>query len=285
MKSDDHQIFNRLRRYTTMFKMFVFAILLVIALSFSLNLVYPQVNDVKNGQIIDLGSIGPGETVLVQMDPIVTTGGIYGSGGTYDYAVATDLPTGWAKADSKLYQNPLQVTLTAAQDAPPGNYTAKITAVNERNGEQLGNVTFIVKIRVTWDVMNFDVNPTNITAGPGQPATFTITITNKGSTSDVFHVSLLGPRKWQFTKDVFVPAQTTREFHYEIAGTEDGTYQSTLNIVSLASKNIAAQKNVTLTVKSDLLGDYKATNHGTIVFPIFESVAYSFAGLLSNLFG
>ncbi len=268
-----------------MYKQVLFALILVAAVSFSLNLLYPQVNDIRTGQIVDLGSIGPGETVLIQIDPIVTSGGIYGTGGQYDYAIASDLSPGWTAANSKLYQSQLQVTVTAPPDAPPGDYSAKITVVDERNGEQLGNVTFIAKVRITWDVMDFDVSPNSIKAGPGQPATFTIKITNKGSTSDVFHVSLIGPRKWQFTKDVFVPAQSTKEFHYEIAGTEDGTYPSTLNVVSLASKHIAAQKNVTLTVKSDLLGDFKATNHGTIVFPIFESVAYSFAGLISNLFG
>ena len=268
-----------------MYKKLLLTLILVSALCFSLDLIYPKVDNIKTGQVIDLGAIGPGETVLVQIDPIVKTGGIYGEGGQYDYAVAGSLPPGWTASDSKLYQNQLHVTLTAPPDAPPGDYTAKITVVDERNGEHLGNVTFIAKIKITWDVMDFDVNPKEVTAGPGQPATFTIKITNKGSTSDVFHVSLNGPKKWQFTKDVFVPAETTKEFHYEIAGTEDGTYPSTLNIVSLASKNIAAQKNVTLTVKSDLWGDFKATNHGIIVFPIFESVAYSFAGLISNLFG
>ncbi|MBI5228284.1 hypothetical protein HY988_06855 [Candidatus Micrarchaeota archaeon] len=268
-----------------MHKKLILALILVSALSFSLDLIYPKTADIRTGQIIDLGSIGPGQTVLVQIDPIVKTGGIYGEGGQYDYAIASELPNGWTAADSKLYQNQLHVTITAPPDAPPGNYTAKITVVDERNGEHLGNVTFIAKVKITWDVMDFDVTPKQVTAGPGQPASLGIKIVNKGSTSDVFRVSLVGPRKWQFTKEVFVPAETTKEFHYEIAGTEDGTYPSTLKIVSLASKNIAAEKNVTLTVKSDLWGDFKATNHGTLVFPIFESVAYSFAGLISNLFG
>jgi len=71
---------------------------------------------------------------------------------------------------------------------------------------------------------------------------------------------------------------------YEIAANEEETIQPTISLVSHASRLIHDEKNVTVVVRSDLIGDYKATNSGVPVFPIFETLTYSLAGLLSNLF-
>ncbi len=259
--------------------------LLLLSLSFSITVTAPYKTEVKDGDMIDLGTIGPGQTVSIEVDPIVTTGGIHGIGGTYDMAVAEDLPKGWTSKESKLYQNPLQVTITADPDAPPGNNTAKIIVIDEADGEKLGNVTFYAKVTITYDVMDFDVSPSSLEVGPGQPARFEITVNNKASTSDVFEVSALGPKRWEFRKPVFVPAESSKTIHYEIVGEEEETYKATISIVSLASKNIADEKNVTLHIKPSLLGDYTATNNGVIVFPIFQAPIYALAGLLSNLLG
>jgi hypothetical protein len=260
------------------------AFIFLISLSFSILVVSPVQQDVKTGDVIDLGRIGPGQTVSIQVNPIVTEGGIHGIGGQYDYAIAEDLPRGWISKQSKLYQNPLHITITADPEAKPGNYSAKIRVVDEYNGEQLGNVTFEAQVEITYDVMDFNVTPAYLEVGPGQPARFTISIANKGSTSDVFQVSALGPKRWEFKKPVFVPAMTTKTIHYEIVGKEEETYRATVSVVSLASDNIAGEKNVTLFIKPSLIGDYKATNNGVIVFPIFQAPIYALAGLISNLF-
>ena len=185
---------------------------------------------------------------------------------------------------SKLYQDPLMVTISADPDAPEGNYSVRVSVIDENNGEELGNVTFIAKVRITYDVMDFDVSPDYRTVGPGQPARFRITITNKASTADAFNVSAMGVRRWEFVKPVYVPAQTTRTMYYEIVGDEEETYRTTIDVVSLASTKINASENVTLFIRSGLIGDYKATNSGALVFPIFQAPVYAFAGLLSNLF-
>lgn len=253
-------------------------------MSFPINLVSPAIRGLENNDVIDLGTIGPGQTVSLLIDPKVTTGGIHGEGGLYDEAAVGELPRGWTGEGSKLYQNPLMVTITADPDAPEGNYTARIIVIDENNGEELGNVTFNAKVRITWDVMDFDVSPNYRSVGPGQPARFAITITNKGSTSDVFQVSAMGAKQWEFTKPIFVPAQSKKTFNYEIVAAEEETYRTTISAVSLASANIAESENVTLFVRSDLLGDYKAANNGAVVFPIFEAPIYALAGLLSNFF-
>jgi len=263
----------------------LFLILSISSLSFSINVVSPKTADVKAGDIIDLGTIGPGQTVSILIDRKATEGGLYGKGGLYDLAIAEELPRGWTSVESKLYSDPLQVTITADPDAPEGNYTAAVTVIDENNGEKLGNITFMVKVRITYDIMDVDVFPTYRGVGPGQPARFTIKITNKGSTGDVFQVSTTGMQRWDFTKQFYVPAQSTKTYYYEIVGNEEENYQAVINIQSVASRNIAAERNVTLSIRSDLIGDLKATNNGVVVFPLFEAPIYAIAGLLSNLFG
>ncbi|MFN7991127.1 MAG: hypothetical protein U0R44_03125 [Candidatus Micrarchaeia archaeon] len=266
-----------------MLKRTILAAILLVTLSSAINLVSPGVS-IKNGDVIDLGTIGPGQTVSILIDPKVSSGGIHGIGGRYDQAVAEDLPRGWASSESKLYQDPLQLTITADPDSPEGNYTVRVKVIDENDGEKLGNITFDVKVRITYDVMDFDVSPKYLNVGPGQPARFAITITNKGSTSDVFSVSADGPKRWMFRKPVFVPAQSSKTIYYEIVATEEETYKATVRVVSLASRNIGDEQNVTLFVGSDVFGDYRSTNNGVLVFPIFEAPIYSLAGLISNLF-
>jgi hypothetical protein len=260
------------------------AALLLVSLSFSINLIAPQAGNVKNGDMIDIGTIGPGQTISILIDPQVVSGGIHGQGGLYDMALVEDLPRGWVGKESKQYQKPLQVTITADPNAAEGNYTARIKVVDEFNGEQLGNVSFTIKLRITYDVMGFDVTPSRITVGPGQPARFAIMIANKGATGDVFDVSATGAKRWEFRKTVFVPAESSKTIYYEIVGDEEQTYTTPIRVLSLASPKISGEKNVTMAIKSDLIGDYKATNNGVVVFPVFEGLVYSLAGLISNLF-
>jgi len=267
-----------------MFSKPILLVLLLAAASFSISVLAPQAVEVQNGDTLNLGTIGPGQTVSIVIDRKVTTGGIHGIGGLYDQAQVYDLPKGWGASDSKLYEDPLQVTISAAPDATEGQYSAKVKIIDENNGEGLGEIVLNIKLNVTYDVMNFDVSPPDIKVGPGQPARFAITITNKGSTSDVFQVSSTGAKRWEFTKPVFVPAQSSKTIYYEIVPLEEATYKASINVVSLASKKIADQKNVTLTVHSTLLGDYKAMNNGAIIFPIYETITYAFAGFISNFY-
>lgn len=262
----------------------LFLSLLVLTLSIcAVDIKSPIQQSVSGGEIIDVGKIGPGQTLAVQIEPLATTGGILGKGGNYDKAVFTNIPAKWKSEESKLYQNPLQVTITADENATPGVYYANITVIDEQGGEGLGNVTFSIKITITWDVMNFKVSPASKFAGPGQPAQYQITIINYGVASDVFQISAEGIKKWEFTKSVFLPPKSSRTIIYEISSEEEEVYNAKLSAVSLSSKNINAEQNVTLVVKSDLWGDMKATNHGAILFPIVETPVYALTGLLAGV--
>jgi len=266
----------------------IFLIMLMfsaIAVAVPVKMVMPFERTLDNGNEVFLGTIGPGQTMEIRIEPMVTAGGIYGNGGQYDIAEAADLPAGWSSTPSALYGKPLQVKITADKDAPEGEYKSTINVVDEKNGEQLGNVTFFAKINVTWDVLGMDVTPPQATTGPEQPTEFMITITNKGSASDTYTVSATGVKRWEFVKSIYVPARSSRTIFYEITGYEEETYTPTIGVVSVSSQNIHAEKNVSITVRSDLLGDFKATNHGVLLFPVFEAPIYALAGIIAAVLG
>lgn len=248
-------------------------------------LITPVSQELQGGEVIDLGSIGPGQTVTLEINPSVQTGGIHGIGGKYDLAWAEELPEGWKGKQSKLYGNPLQVAISAASNANEGDYTAKVIVGDEEDAEQLGNLSFNVKIHITWDVMDSSVTPKSVVTGPGQPARYYITITNKGSTGDVFEIRSKGIERWRFAKQTYVPAQSSKTIFYEIVEEEEEFYEPIIEVVSSSSDIIKEEHKVEFQVSSDLLADYKATNNGILLFPIFESAIYSFAGLIANLIG
>ena len=261
------------------------AVLLILFLSssFAINLIFPSAKEIHNGDTIDLGVIGPGQTVFLRLDPKITEGGKYGTGGEYDQATPLHLPESWNGKPSNLYGNPLQVEITAPPHAQEGEYTADVF-VEDTNNDELPALSFKVKIHVTWDVMDVDVSPSYISVGPGHPAQYQITIRNKGTASDVFEVKSSGLKRWQFKRYVYVPAQSAKIISYELVESEEETYNPTITVVSTASDIIKEERQVGFQVSSDLTSDFKATNHGVIIFPIFENIVYSFMGLVSNLF-
>ena len=261
---------------------FLSAIFLMSGLVQALTVIEPVKTEVKTGDTIDLGEIGPGQTISVRIEPHVSVGGKFGDGGDYDLAIPINLPNGWEGNQSLLYQRPvLQATITAAKDSSEGFYISNKT-VQDTNGDQLSDVKFQIKIKITWKVLETDITPKISSVGPGQLARYEIAITNKGTASDVFAVSSTGLKRWQFKKYVYVPAKSTKKIVYELVENEEEFYKPIITVVSTASSIIKDQKEVGFQVVTNLKSDYKATNHGVIIMPIFESIVYSFMGFLSN---
>lgn len=261
----------------------IILLLLFLSLSFAIQVIEPTRQNVENGGTVNLGEIGPGQTVSLQIIPKVTTGGKYNSGGEYDLAIPHDLPPQWEGKTSKLYENPAQVLIKAPRDAQEGVYNAIVT-LEDTNDDQLQNISFTVKVRINHDIMDVSVTPEHVSVGPEQPAQYQITITNKGTASDVFEVKSSGLKRWQYKRFVYVPPKTSKTINYELAESEEESYNPVITVESTVSNIIREEHQVGFQVNSDLASDYKATNHGVIIFPIFESIVYSFMGLISNFF-
>ncbi|MBD3389380.1 hypothetical protein GF415_00280, partial [Candidatus Micrarchaeota archaeon] len=152
---------------------------LIGSLVFPIQMVEPLLTEVSPDETIELGTMGPGQTVELQLHPKVYEGGVHGIGGNFDRAYATDLPAGWASKPSKLYGDPLQVTITADPYTEEGIYTIPIIVEDEGNGEELGLVRFYVRVKISEEVMDFSVSPLRKSAGIGQPARFDVTVNNR----------------------------------------------------------------------------------------------------------
>ncbi|MCX8194739.1 MAG: hypothetical protein N3G22_01365, partial [Candidatus Micrarchaeota archaeon] len=146
-----------------------------------------------------------------------------------------------------------------------------------------GNVTFKVKVKVTTDVMDMGVEPSFLSVGAGQPARYTITVVNKGIGADTFTVGSRGVRNWLFQRSLYIPAGTSKSISYEVVGEEESEYSLKLWARSSSSEQIYAEREVSLRVRTDLFSDYRAVNHGVLLFPITQAPLYFVVGLLSNL--
>ncbi|VVC01418.1 Uncharacterised protein [uncultured archaeon] len=261
------------------------ALLLAVPFSFGLGVISPVSAQIGQGSQITVGDVGPGQTFAVVVEPEVAYGGKFNLGGAYDQMYASSLPYGWASTPSKIYADTLQVDITVPKDAEDGQYAADLTLWDEAGEQGLGeNVTFTVNVKVTRDVMDMKVEPPFITVGAGQPARYTITIVNKGVAPDTFTVGSKGVRNWVFQRSVYIPSGTSKTLNYEVVGEDESDYSLKLWARSSSSDKIYAERDATLRVNTDLFSDYRAVNHGVLLFPITEAPAYFFAGLLSNLF-
>ncbi len=257
--------------------------LLFISLSFSLSLVGPFNMNIEQNSTIDIGEVGPGQTFYISVDPEVKTGGINGIGGRYDVLTA-EVPSNFKVFDSQLYQNPMQIEITTDPHANQTRYTIRVIAIDEGNGEGLGNFSFFVTFKIKNDLVSLEIPEPEKTIGVKQFAPYTIKITNKGRANDVFVVSITGIKGQELEKKIYIPAYQTKEIHYEISGQEEETYVAKVCVRSISSPKIHQCSNIKAIVKTDPFTDMLAINNGVLLSPIILQQFYSLFGFVSNLF-
>jgi hypothetical protein len=267
-----------------MLVLLVLALFAVPAWASQLSVLRPVYVAANDGDEISLGAVGPGQTVSVEADAIVTSGGKFGLGGRWDRLDIVQVPDGWSADNSLLYEQPLKARIKVAKDAPDGEYVVLARAVDLEGGENLGEVNLRLKVNVSRDVLGMKVAPARMETGATQPASYTVTVENNGVASDAFEISASGLPAWNFKKTVFVPYGQSRTVQYEVASSEEGEYDVSINVKSVSSDSLSGSQKVHLSVSTSLWSDYKATNNGLLLFPIFEQAAYSVMGLLANLF-
>ncbi|MCD6279780.1 hypothetical protein J7J26_03355 [Candidatus Micrarchaeota archaeon] len=248
-----------------------------------IKIINPIINELSDGSTVYVGTIGPGQTIPVLFDAITETGGKFGTGGRWDKIKITSVPDGWRGFDSKLHENPLQISVKANPYAEPGNYTVRVRVIDENNADLMGNITLTLIFTVNHNIYSYSVEPDVANVGTYQPVRFNIHIYNKGNAPDMFTISTEGLTSWKFRKTVYVPAKDDKKIVYEVVGTEEETCPITINIKSESSPLIHSSKNVTVNIRSDIKSDYKSVVNGMLIFPVTESTLYAFIGLLSNI--
>lgn len=244
----------------------------------------PVAVSVQNGGTVNLGTIGPGQTLAVTVNG--TAIGNKGLEANWGVLGVMSTPNGWTGFDSAVFAKNMKATIKADPDAANGVYTVefKLTECQQKNEnctpeQGLGSVTFYGTINVSSDVLVTSMPITNITTGVNQPARYPVIIENNGNADDVFQIYATGVPGWNFTKSVFVPAGGTVNTFYEIAVNEESSYLPTIVIQSSSSNQLSQSYTVALVCKSNLVGDLQATKNGVLLFPIVLEPLYSLMGI------
>ncbi len=251
-----------------------------------LNLVMPATT-VSNDGVIDYGMVGPGQSFAIKISPTVREGNV-ASGkylGRWDGAYATKLPEGWKTRPSGLYGDPLNVEVTVDPLAVEGDYSFSVVAEDENGADHIGGaISFNVVVHVRRDVLAASITPIMQEVGAGQPARFTVTLTNLGTAPDTFRIGAQGVKGWSYVVSEYLAPGATKTFNYEVVGADEAYYPLVLFVESQSSPQIRYEQPVSLQVRTNLVADFKATSHGVLLYPPIMLPVYSLAGILGLFF-
>jgi hypothetical protein len=267
----------------TLLFMAAFALMVSTAAASSVTILEPFNATVTQGGSVLLGKVGPGQTFYITISATTTnaTGVTFSRG--WNKLVATGVPQGWIVENSSLNGADLSVKIDPSPNAQNGTYTFNLTAINLGNYSHLGAVQFQALINVTPDVFNLQISPTNISTGPGQPASIYVTINNTGVSDSPFMIAMAGLPAWNATRPVIALHHTTETFAYPVYENEPGTYRAQLNVSSGSSPLVYKRSNVTLVIQESLINDYRAVGQGAVAFPIIYQPVYAVMYLISKL--
>lgn len=248
----------------------------------------PITTTVQDGGTVNLGTIGPGQTLAITVNGIAT--GCGGAQANWGVLGALQTPNGWIGTDSKVYAKQMRATITADPNATDGTYMAKFILTECQNKtencvshECLGSLTFFGTIQVNRSVLVTAMPITAITTGVNQPARYPVVIENNGNANDVFQISAAGVPGWNYTKSVYVAAGDNVTTFYEIAVGEEQSYLPTITIQSISSDELKQNYDISLIAKSNLAGDISATKNGVLLFPMTLEPLYSLMGILGYM--
>lgn len=238
---------------------------------------------VSQGGQVFLGKVGPGQTfyVTISANTINSTGKAFPYG--WNKMVATDVPPGWIVENSSLNGAVLSIKIDPSPNAQNGTYSFNLTAINLGNYSHLGAVEFQALINVTPNVFNLQITPTNVSTGPGQPASIYVTINNTGVSDSPFVIRMYGLPAFNITKPVIALHHTTETFSYPIYENEPGVYHAQLNVTSGSSPLVYKKSNVTLSIQLSLLNDYRAIGQGAIAFPVIYQPVYAVMYIIGQI--
>ena len=245
----------------------------------------PVTFSVENGGSVNLGTIGPGQTLFITVNGKAI--GLEGREANWGVLGVVETPASWTSGDSKVFAQRMQATVTADKFAKDGTYKVKFILTECEKKEEkceakqgLGSVTFYGTLSISKSVLSTVMPKTEIVTGVGQPARYDLVIENKGTANDVFEIASEGVPAWSLKKNVHVPAGGKVITFYEIATKEEKEYTPIIRIKSLSSDELKKEYTVSFVSRSDVIGDIRATKNGVLLFPIILEPLYSLMGIL-----
>ncbi len=248
----------------------------------------PVKTTVEAGGQIDLGIVGPGQTleiVLMRETGEDARGITYKSEALWDkvFVARETLPPGWSAEDAKFYEQPMHAFVTLAPDAQDGTYYFKLRTVDEYEGTPPIEVT--CKVQVSRELLDAFLEQKTLSVGVDQPALYLLHLRSKSSASDALSVSVSGlPSTPSLAQKVFLRHNAETVLPIELSEKERGDYALTFKAQSLSSPLIYEEDRGTLQVLSSIWNDMLASANGILLFPSAEQPIYAGLGLLARLF-
>ncbi len=275
-------------RFPAFLALFFLALFSIPAFASQLNVVSPvQQTLVLPEHVLDLGVIGPGQTVEVVAERgsgVIAAESQTKGEALWDqlFVVRESLPAGWKAEDSKLFENPFHAFITASPAAGDGEYAFQLKAFDQYEGAN--EKVFSAKVRISKDLVEQAVAENRLVTGVGLPAVIQIKLRNKSSASDVFELKASGiPSSWADPRRVFVRFNSEVEIPFEVLPGEQGEFDVGITTTSLSSPLINARSGINIQAVSSLEQDLRALNKGLLLFPTVEQVVYSALSLVSYL--
>jgi hypothetical protein len=275
-------------------KKLVWMLILLIAVANAatyLNIIEPITarDKIENSTPLNIGVAGPGQTVYIVAERATVGPDDKMHDPGWDKLTIVDAPLGWTTEESPWYETPMKAKIKIAPNATEGLYTFKAVAIDEGNMKGLGNISIGIEVNVSKNVFTIDVTPSEVETGVGEPAVYYVNIDNGGAASDTFSISSSGLAAWRFKEDVLAPhaidtaLPARKTIPYEFVSNEEVDTNVYINVTSLSSDQISVERQVKLRATPSLISDYKATDHGLLIFPIIEGPIYSLMAFLSKL--
>ncbi len=265
--------------------LFVFVLLaLGSANAMYLRIIGPVNGTLYNNGSIYLGKVGPGESfyVLASAETTNVSGKLINIG--WDTLEGVTLPSGWYAQASPLYENPMKMKITVANNTKSGEYLLVLRAVNIGNYSKLGNLTINAYVNVTPDVLNVTIRPKILEVGVGQPGNLYITINNTGISDDPFIINAYNLPAWNLPEEVIALHGRSTTFTYPIYINEPGVYTFNLTVYSITSSSIIRSSyRISLIAKATLLNEFSAVGQGAVLSPVIYEPAYAIMYLIQKL--
>ncbi len=250
--------------------------------------VQPIQKQIFEGEVLDLGLVGPGQKVELEISRSSNIYDFRNVEEVWDRLKIDDntLPDFWRSEYSLRYEANPKAFVIVDSDAPDGEYEFSLHTERDYGDASKNPVRFMAKILVRRDVLDLQVLSKNVNGGVEQPSEFTIKLVNMGSANDAFELEVVSglPNEWRFKKQVFIPHNSEKIIPYELVAKEQIDEQIVFKATSLSSTSITDSDSGSLSTRSSLLQDMKSVGNGVLLFPNIEMAVYYLMGFVASNF-
>ncbi len=250
--------------------------------NYTLTIIQPIEVTIHSGQTLNVGAVGPGQPLSIDIAREVNEGGPFGKGGGFDKAYVEKVPEGWSAKNSRLFDDPLEVVVTPSEEAKEGNYSFIVRLEDWENAEKLGNTTFKINLYVTHDIYDVYLRKELYTVGPNQPIRIPLIIYNKGNLGTVFNITLKLDKTTQ-VKRLYVPPKHVGETTFELSLKDEDVYNGEIDVTPEYTNTLKKTLPFAVEVKGTFRDDLKAGGEGVLLLFVPFQPIYDFAYIVYSV--